>query len=116
MIEILILNLKPGTRDRFRDIYITESLPILKKWNIEVVAHGPSLDDDNSYWVIRSFKSLVHRQKSEDAFYASDDWKRGPRERILDMIERSAYVVVSQEAVTQWVPAGVSMKAEDLKH
>ena len=56
MIEILILNLRPGTRDEFHQLYVKESLPLQKKWNINVVANGPSLHDDNSYYVIRSFK------------------------------------------------------------
>jgi NIPSNAP len=103
MVEILILNLKPGTRQRFHKIYTEESLPLQKKWNIEVVANGPCLYDENGYWVIRSFKSLMHRQKSEDAFYASDDWQNGPRTLILELIESSAYMVVSPDSIKEWV-------------
>ncbi len=79
MIEILTLNLKPGTRDKFHQLYQTESLPLQKKWNIELIAFGPSLHDENSYYVFRSFKSLEDRQKSLDDFYSSDDWQKGPR-------------------------------------
>ena len=86
VIEILTLSLKPNTRDKFRHLYTTESLPLLKKWKIEVVAHGPSLHDVNTYYVIRSFKSLEDRQKVEDAFYNSDDWRTGPRSAILALI------------------------------
>jgi hypothetical protein len=97
MIEILTLNLKPGTRDKFHQLYITESLPLQKKWKIEVVAYGPSLHDENSYYVIRSFKSLDDRQKTEDAFYGSDDWQKGPRTAILALIENHATIVISAE-------------------
>ena len=31
MIEILILNLRPGTRDEFHQLYVKESLPLQKK-------------------------------------------------------------------------------------
>jgi hypothetical protein len=103
MFEILILNLRPGTRDRFHQIYINESLPILKKWNIIVVAHGPSMHDENSYWVIRSFKSLEDRQKSEDAFYESDDWHKGPGAIILALIETSASMVITEDEIKQLV-------------
>ena len=97
MIEILILDIKAGKRDQFHKLYERESLPLLKKWNIHVVAHGPSLHDTNSYYVIRSFKSLQDRQELEDAFYNSDDWKNGPRMAILGLINHLAYAVISGE-------------------
>src|SRR5450432_2703282 len=97
MIEILTLNIKPGARDKFHQLYLTKSLPLLKKWKIDVVAHGPSLHDENSYYAIRAFKSLEDRQKTEDAFYSSDDWQKGPRTAMLDLIESYATVVISAE-------------------
>jgi hypothetical protein len=103
MIEILILNLRPGTRDEFHQLYVKESLPLQKKWNIEVVAHGPSLHDDNSYYVIRSFKNLDEREKLQNAFYNSDDWQKGPRTAILSKSEHLATIVVSDEALEQWI-------------
>ena len=48
-IEIRSLNLKPGKRDEFHRLYIEQVLPLLKRWNFDVVAHGPSLHDENSY-------------------------------------------------------------------
>jgi len=102
MIEVLILNLKPGVRDRFHQLYLTQSLPLQKKWNIEVVAHGPSLHDENTYYAIRSFKSLEDRQKTEDAFYSSDDWQKGPRTAMLAMIENYIAIVVSAETFIEW--------------
>jgi UDP-glucose 6-dehydrogenase len=102
VIEILTLSLKPNTRDKFHQLYTTESLPLLKKWKIEVVAHGPSRHDENTYYVIRSFKSLADRQKVEDAFYSSDDWRTGPRSAILALIEHEAYVVIPTEKLKEW--------------
>ena len=55
--------------------------------NFDVVRHGPSLGDDNTYFVIRSFASVDARQQAEDAYYASDEWRQGPREAILALIE-----------------------------
>jgi NIPSNAP len=102
MVEILTLNLRPGTRDKFHQFYLTESLPLQEKWKIEVVAHGPSLHDENSYFVVRSFKDLENRQKTQDEFYASDDWQKGPRTAMLAMIENMATVVVSSETFKEW--------------
>ena len=103
MIEIFAINLRPGTRDKFHQLYLTQSLPLQKKWKIEVVAHGPSLHDENSYYAIRSFKSLEDRQKTEDAFYISDDWQKGPRTAMLAMIENYVAIVVSEESLEEWL-------------
>ncbi len=102
VIEILTLSLKPNTRDKFHQLYVTESLPLLKKWKIQVVAHGPSQHDENTYFVIRSFKNLEDRQTAEDAFYSSDDWRKGPRAAILALIERDTYIVIPSETLKEW--------------
>ena len=103
MIEILSLNLKPGTRDKFHQLLVTESFPLQKKWKIKIVANGPSPHDENSYYAIRYFKSLEDRQETEDAFYNSDDWQKGPRTAMLDMIENYATIVVSPETFKEWI-------------
>src|SRR5207244_8394139 len=97
VIEFLILDIKPGRRDEFHTRYVTKSVPLLKTWNFNLVAYGPSLHDANSYYVIRAFKSLEDRQVSEDAFYGSDDWKQGPRDTILDLVDHFADAGVSDE-------------------
>jgi len=58
-IEIRTLNLKPGTREEFHRLYIEEALPRLQRWNFDVVARGLSLHDENTYYVIRRYESLV---------------------------------------------------------
>ncbi|MFZ0452326.1 MAG: hypothetical protein WAM24_01160 [Ignavibacteriaceae bacterium] len=103
MIEILILNIKEGMREEFHNVYVTQSLPLLKKWKINVVAHGKSLHNENTYYVIRLFKSLEDRQKSEDAFYGSEEWEKGPREAIISKIESSAEMVVKPENLKDWL-------------
>ena len=102
VVEILTLTLKPGMRERFHRVYVSEALPLLMKWNFRVVAHGPSRHDENSYFVIRAFKSLEDRQAAEDAYYGSDDWRQGPRAEILSMLEHDSYVVVPTGALKQW--------------
>jgi NIPSNAP protein len=97
VIEILTLDIKPGRRNEFHNVYVTQSVPLLKKWNFSLVGYGPSLHDANSYYVVRRFKSLEDREKSEDAFYSSDDWKSGPRDAIMRLVEHFAYAVVSAE-------------------
>ena len=99
-IEIRSINLKPGTREEFHRLYIEEALPLLKRWNFDVVAYGPSLHDENSYYVIRRFDSLAQREQMEDAYYASDDWRLGPQEAILALFENYIDIVFELDEVT----------------
>ncbi len=100
LIEIRSINLKPGMREKFQRLYIKEALPLLKRWNFDVVAHGPSLHDENSYYVIRRFDSLAQREEMEDMYYASDDWRQGPRERILALMDNYTDIVLEIDEVT----------------
>jgi len=93
-IEIRSYNLKPGTRDTFHRLFIEEAFPLLKGWNIDVVTYGPSMHDENSYYLMRRFDSLPHREQSEEAFYGSDEWRKGPREAIVSLIENYTEVVI----------------------
>ena len=99
-VEIRSYNLKPGTRDRFRELAITEALPMLRRWKIDVVAHGPSLHDKDSYFLMRAFDSVEQRQKAEDAFYGSDEWIKGPRDRVLADIVSYTTIVIHVDDVT----------------
>ena len=99
IIEIRSLNLKPGKREEFHRLYIEEALPLLKRWNFDVVAYGPSLHDENTYYVIRRFESLAQREQMEDAYYASDDWRQGPREAMLALIENYTDIVFEVDEV-----------------
>jgi hypothetical protein len=98
-IEIRSLNLKPGRREEFHRLYTERALPLLKRWNFYVVAHGPSLHDENTYYVIRRYDSLAQREQMEDAYYASDDWRKGPREAMLALIENYIDVVFEVDEV-----------------
>ena len=73
---------------------------MLKRWNVDVVAYGPSLHDENSYYLMRRYDSLTHREESENAFYSSDEWRQGPREAILACIENYTEIVIELDEIT----------------
>ena len=98
VVEIRSYNLKPGTRDDFHRLFLERALPMLKRWKVDVVAYGPSLHDKDSYYLMRAFPSVEDRQKSEDAFYDSDEWKQGPRQAILAAIDSYTTVVINADA------------------
>jgi ketosteroid isomerase-like protein len=97
VVEIRSYNLKPGARGRFHARFVAEALPLLERWNVDVVAYGPSLHDQDSYYLIRAFSGVEQRQRSEDAFYGSDEWRNGPREATLADIESYATTVVAMD-------------------
>ena len=99
-IEIRSYNLKPSTRDEFHRLFIEEAFPMLKRWNVDVVSYGHSLHDENSYYLMRRFDSLADREESENAFYGSDEWRKGPREAIVFLIENYTEIVLEIDNVT----------------
>jgi hypothetical protein len=93
-VEIRSYNLRPGARDEFHRLAAGEAIPMLERWGVDVVAFGPSPHDDVSYYLIRAYDSLEHRQASQDAYYGSDEWKEGPRAAILALIESHTSIVL----------------------
>jgi hypothetical protein len=77
---------------------VEESIPMLERWGVDVVAFGPSLDDDDLYYLIRRYASLEELRRSQDAFYGSDEWREGPREAILALIESDISVVLPADS------------------
>src|SRR5262245_1056642 len=66
-VEIRGYNLKAGGRAEFHRLATEVTVPLLRKWKVDVVAFGPSPQDDTSYYLIRSFADAADRQRSEDA-------------------------------------------------
>ena len=100
IVEIRSINLKAGARKDFHHLYLENALPLLNRWHFDVVAYGPSLHDENSYYVIRRYDSLAQREQMEDAYYASDDWRKGPREAMLALMENYTDVVFELDEIT----------------
>ena len=99
-VEIRSYNLKSGTREEFDRLFREEARPMLERWHVDVVAGGPSPHDDTSFYLIRAYASLDERQRSQDAFYGSDEWKDGPRAAILALIDSYTSIVLRLDPAT----------------
>ena len=99
-VEVRSYNLKPGESNEFHRLFLEEAHPLLRRWNVDVVAYGPSLHDENTYYLMRGFDSLSQREESEDSFYGSEAWRKGPREQILALIENYTEIVLALEDIT----------------
>jgi len=99
-VEVRSYNLKPGRREEFHRLVLDRSMPLVRKWKVDVVDFGPSLHDEDSYYLIRAYGSLAERASSHEAFYASPEWRQGPREAIIALIESDTSVVLELEETT----------------
>jgi hypothetical protein len=85
--ELRTYKLKKGTSETFEKIFTEQSLPMLKRWKVNVVDFGFSLIDQESFYLIRSYESIEQRKQSQDAFYGSEEWINGPDKPLMNCIE-----------------------------
>lgn len=95
--EIRIYKLKENTSTEFITVFKEQSLPMMKRWKVNVVDYGFSLIDKDSFYLIRSYENLVHRKESQEAFYGSDEWINGPEKTIMACIDTYNTSVVDSE-------------------
>jgi hemoglobin len=94
-VEIRSYRLHPGRRDDFHRLVVRDSLPMLQRWGVDVVAAGPSLDGDDDYHLIRAYDSVDALRRDQLAFYGSAEWRDGPREAILALIASHTSTVMA---------------------
>jgi hypothetical protein len=99
-VEVRSYNLKHGHRDEFHRLVVEQSLPLVRKWKVDVVDFGPSPHDEDSYYLIRAYASLAERASSHEGFYASPEWREGPREAVIALIESDTSIVLEMEETT----------------
>jgi hypothetical protein len=100
LLEIRSYNLKPGRGDDFHRLVTEQSVPMLHRWGVDLVAYGPSPHDQDSYFLIRAYADDAERQASQDAFYGSDEWRSGPRQAILACIESDVTISLELDTAT----------------
>lgn len=94
-IEILQYTLHKGTGATFHAIMQEISVPLHRSHGIDVVSFGHSLHDPDCYYLIRAFDSAERMSAVLNAFYASADWRSGPREDIIRSIATSIKTVLN---------------------
>jgi NIPSNAP len=87
VLDLRTYKLKPGAGEQFGRILVDDALPMLDRFGIEVVAYGPSLEDADTYYLVRSFRSAAERDERLDAFYGSEEWQTQHRERVVALID-----------------------------
>jgi hypothetical protein len=99
VLDIRTYKLVPGGGKEFDRIFRERALPMLRRFGIDVVGYGPSLEDGDLYCLIRSFDSHADRDEQLEAFYGSDEWQRNHRDEVMALIE--SYHTVALSATTR---------------
>jgi len=94
VLEIRTYKLVSGARDDFDRILREGALPMLRRHGIEVVGYGPSLADDDHYYLMRAFPSAFRRARQLDSFYGSAEWKQNYEAAVMPLIEAYHTVVI----------------------
>lgn len=110
LVEVRTYRLKPGTGETFHRAFVDRGIPLVRTAGMDVVAHGFSAEDPNGYFLIRAFASIEDRQATEDAFYSSDAWRKGPRQSIIEHIESYQDTLVWMSSET------IDFLRRDLRH
>ncbi|MFD4986143.1 hypothetical protein ACFWMQ_13260 [Streptomyces sp. NPDC058372] len=76
LLEIRLFTVKPGERDEFHRVSRDGTVPLMRDHGITVVAHGPSLNDEDGYYLLRAFRSEEERVALSQSVYATDVWLR----------------------------------------
>ena len=84
----------PGGRETFDRIFREGALPMLDRHEIEVVGYGPSLADDDHYYLARAFPSDARRLEQLGAFYGSEEWRQRYDGPVMELIESYHRVVI----------------------
>lgn len=97
VVEIRSYTLRPGKAVEFGEVMRQHSMPLLRKAGMDVVAFKQSMQCADVFMLIRAYSDLAQLTESQDQFYASDEWRAGPREAVLACIENFTSVVIEAD-------------------
>jgi hypothetical protein len=98
--EIRTYKLKKDFSEIFFKIFTEQSLPMLKRWNVNVVDFGFSLIDNESFYLIRTYDNVEQRKQNQEDFYGNEEWINGPNEPLMNCIETYNTAVIENEKLS----------------
>jgi hypothetical protein len=101
LLEIRLFRVHPGMRDEFDRISRDGTIPMMRRFGINVLMFGPCLNDEDGYFLMRAFSSDRERVEEAQAFYASAEWETNYAARVTAMIAdyRTAVVPATEDAI-----------------
>jgi hypothetical protein len=113
ILEVRSYRIRHGHREEFAARLREQILPMFKRHGIEVVYFGPSLADEDSFCLLRTYPSIEERQTRLDAFYGSAEWMIEHEEDWLEMAETmTTCVLAADEQLIEAMKTGLAKAAE----
>ena len=108
LLEMRLFKLRPGTRAEFDRISREGTIPLMRTLGITVIAHGPSMNNENGYFLLRAFPSESERVERSQALYATAEWMEKYDAPVMGMIEDydTAVLTLQPDAIRDLVPVG----------
>lgn len=105
LLEIRLFKLHPGTRAEFDRISREGTIPMMRRYGITVVTFGPSLNDDDGYFLLRVFPSEEERVRQSQAIYATAEWDANYEGPVMSMIDEywTAVIPTTPRLISQLV-------------
>ncbi|TDP94058.1 NIPSNAP family protein [Labedaea rhizosphaerae] len=76
LLELRLFTVKPGMREEFDRVSREGTVPLMRKIGITVVAHGPSLYDEDTYYLLRAFDDEKQRTELGASLYEQPEWEQ----------------------------------------
>jgi hypothetical protein len=117
LVEVRSYKLLAGESEAFHQAVVGSAVPMLRRWNTDVVTFGPGVAEGDTYFLVRAYASLAALQAEQDAFYGSAQWRDGPRQSIVSRIASHLSTVLwlpeaAVEAMRQANPAAMTLSVE----
>ena len=104
LLDVRIYRIPPGKATEFDQLIRNETVPLARSFGHLVVAYGPSVEDSDVYFLVRSFPTREDRRVSLERLFTSADWQDRYDKRVSELLVSYETVVlpVASGVVTAW--------------
>jgi hypothetical protein len=87
LLEVRLFRVRTGTRAEFERLSCEGTVPLMRQCGIEVISHGPALNDETGYFLLRVFASEQQRREQAATLYGTAEWQERFEGPAMDMID-----------------------------
>jgi hypothetical protein len=98
VIEMRTYKLKPDMRERFLEVFRTQSVPEHRRLGMKILGPFLSIEEADTFFFMRGFPDLASREPLKASFYEGELWKRELEGVLMPMIDRYDVVLVDDPA------------------
>jgi hypothetical protein len=103
IVEMRSYKLRPGTRERFLEIFRTRTKPEHARIGMRILGPFLSIEDPDVFFFMRGFPDLASREPMKARFYEGELWKTELEQVLMPMIERYDVVLVDDpDQLIRW--------------